>query len=388
MKTKFLLVALLAAFLGSSVAVAQYEDDAYLTPSQVKKLKEREEKEHLEYLKRKAEKRKKLEEERAARLLQLKKEETYESDLIDYYNRRGKGWEGISSEEMEANLDRLEGEKRPRTNGKYSKRIKRFHSDNTVVLRDADVYIVDDVRYNPWTDSYYGYDDYNNVSINISFGYRPWRDWGYPYPYYRYYGYYYPWYDSYWDFWGYPRHHYWGWGGPYYGYDYWGGYYYRPYRPHYFYDYSYGYDYYGYGGYYSTPKTHSYTGRSGYGSNNNIRGRYSSDGSSLGSRYGQDYGRTLDRYRSGNDPNYNSGRGGVYRNSGRSGATDYNRGSNYGSYENRSRSSYDYYNRSGSSSSSSNSSSVRSSSSGSSNSSSGGGNHNSGSGSGGGRGRR
>lgn len=209
---------------------ANAQDDAYLTPSRAKELRKKEAAEQAAL-------RKRMEEKRAAEMARREKARAeYQEDVKDWYNRRDMK---VTIEEMEQNLDQLDGRTDARTakGGKYSNRLRRFdrpNGDRIVLNNVSQVYMLDDYDYyDPWTNSYYGRDWDNGVNIIINQG-SPWRygwDYGYgrlgnPY-YYGYYGYYTPW-DSYWyDPWYYGgSRYYWGfgrpWGGYYAG---WGGYY-------------------------------------------------------------------------------------------------------------------------------------------------------------------
>lgn len=241
-----ILVMTLAALLVSPV-VGSAQDAAYITPSKARELRKEEDKKRAELEKVRAAQRaqrdaedKQREEER------LRAQEEYENNVSDWYNRRPSE---LSSEEMERNLDRLDGSRgdaRKGQGGKYSQRIRRFSSDNdnVVVLRDVDrVYILDDMQYDYWSDSYYGRDWDRGVNISINVGpYWGWDRWSYYRPWYRhFYSWSYPWYDPWYDPWYYPSawrwhrpHHHWGWGwtyspwyGGHYGYNhgYWHGYY-------------------------------------------------------------------------------------------------------------------------------------------------------------------
>lgn len=281
-------------FLGLGLMIAAPEvafaqDDAYMTPSRAKELREKLAKERAEADKKRAAERakreqRKIEEQKARE----KRSAQYAEDVDDWYNRRQMK---VTVEEMERNLDELEGrptrerdrdsyrdydddDRRTYRGGKYSQRLRRFSDDSDViVLENVDrVYVLNDMDYNPWTNSYYGRDWHNGVNISINVGpyypyyssrwWRPSYSWGRWYdpwyydPWYYDPWYYDPWYRSSWH-WGYhyPRYYGWGWG------------YTSPWRGSYYSGYWNGYHdaYYGSGYYvpvYGTRRTYSSHGRS------------------------------------------------------------------------------------------------------------------------------
>lgn len=350
-------------------------DDAYLTPSQARKMREKKEAERLEALK----KRQQILAEREA------EEAKYQNEVTDWYNRRGMK---VTVEEMEDNLDRLDGAsgtKRPR-GGEYSKRLRRFHKDDKLVLTGVDkVYIVDDMEYDAWSDRYYGYDDHANVNIYVDASARPryYGSWGYRSPYYYdryYYRNLYPWYDSWYDPWYYGWDGF-GWGWSYYGYynpwrhRYYGGYgssYYNGYYDGY-YDRYYGGYYGGYSHSYSVPRRNysSYGRSAGSASYNSYSRTY---GESLGTGNVRSYGsggdvRSYDSYNNRSSRSYDSGNSRSYDDSRRGRISSPSRSEWGRSYDTNTRSSSDYRRsddrgssyRSGSSGSSGNSSSSSSS---------------------------
>lgn len=220
---------------------AMAQDDAYLTPSRAKTLQAKEKAEREARIKI-------LEERKAAEEAKRQRARVeYENDVNDWYNRRDME---LTEDEMEENLDRLDGvDRQPSLSGKggkYSQRLRRFSGDNAnvIVLHNVDrIYVVDDYDYDPWSNSYYGRDWDNGVNITINYG-SPWS-WGYPYygrwmyPYdYRFYSpwvaWSYPWYDGWYRPWYSDP---WYYGPNYYS---WG---YRPWRPYHYGGY--------YGGYWS-----------------------------------------------------------------------------------------------------------------------------------------
>ena len=231
------------ALLGASAGFAQ--DGAYMTPSKA-----------AEYRQEQA----KAQKERAAKLAEQRAKQKAEYDRIlkeqeevsDWYNRRDMT---VTVEEMQKNLDKIDGKDSLARGGKYSSMLRRFNSD-AVVLDNVDkVYVLNDMDYDPWTESYYGRDYGSGVNIVINT--NPWGYYNRPY-YGRYYGGYYGgWYDPwYYDAWAwrspyfypkyYPGAYYgwydpwydpfyygigsgafgygWGWGYPYGGYGYYGSY--------------------------------------------------------------------------------------------------------------------------------------------------------------------
>lgn len=230
----------LAAMLLGGVATAQ--DNAYLTPSKAKELRQKEEQARNQRI---AQRKAQREQQKA----EYERLQTEQEQVSDWYNRRDMK---VTIEQMEDNLDQLDGtvDRRPR-GGKYSQRMRRFgDNSNTIVLNNVDrVYILDDMDYDPWTNSYYGRDWRSGVNIHIntypyygsSWRYGRWYDpWSYgrwydPWYYYGgwydpwyYGGVYDPWYRSRWrdpwyygGGWGYTY----GWGAPSYSHGYWHGYY-------------------------------------------------------------------------------------------------------------------------------------------------------------------
>lgn len=323
-RLQLLLVALLAFASSAFAQQTRYEDDVYLTPKKARELRAL-----------RAQEERRMQERLAAQRAQQKAEqEQYQKQLSDWYNRRDMQ---VTISEMEQNLDELQ-DVTPRTakGGEYARRLRRFHSDDQIVLEGVDrVYILDDLDYDSWSDSYYGYDNYNGVSIIINN-----NRWGSPY-YYNHWGRpyhhsFYPWYDRWYG------HYYGGWYGSPWGYDpFYYNHWYAPYyhRPFGWYgggyhDYNHGY----YHGYYDGYYGGYYGGNYGY-----VRpsAKYNKSGRGIGNvtRQGtQTYGRALgrsDRYESGS-----------YRSSGRNNGYDRNASSNrsYGT----SRSSETYNRNSGS----------------------------------------
>ena len=343
---------IVAMSLVSVNVVAQNDfDDAYLTPSQARKMREKKEAERIEALKKRQQA---LAEREAA-------EAKYQNEVTDWYNRRGMK---VTVEEMEDNLERLDGTSGSKQSkgGEYSKRLRRFHKDDKLVLTGVDkVYIVDDMEYDAWSDTYYGYDDNANVNIYIDAGTRPryYGSWGYRYsPYYYdryYYRHYYPWYDSWYDPWYYGWDDFrWGWGG-YYGYynpwryRYYGGYgssYYNGYYDGYYDRYYGGY----YGGYYNsypvTRRNYSSYGRSAGSASYNTHSR--TYGESLGTGNVRSYGsggdvRGYDGYNTRNNRSYDTGNSGSYGNNSRGYDTSTPSRSEWGrAYDTNTRSSSDY----------------------------------------------
>lgn len=264
----------LAALLLSGAAIAQ--DNAYLTPSKAKEFRQKEEQERI----RRIEQRKAQREREKAEYARLLSEQ---EQVSDWYNRRDMK---VTIEQMEDNLDRLDGttERRPR-GGKYSQRMRRFGENaNSIVLNNVDrVYILDDMDYDPWTNSYYGRDWGSGVNIHIN-----------TYPYYGYSWRYGRWYD--------PWYYYGGWYDPwYYGgvYDPW---YRSRWRDPWYYGGGWGYSYgwsapsYDYG--YDYGYRHGYYDGSHYGSGSTPTRRYNPYGRTAGSYvqrnsgYGNNLGRT------------------------------------------------------------------------------------------------
>lgn len=259
-----------ALLMAGGVATAQ--DDAYMTPSKAKVIRQKQQKERSERIA-------KLEAQRQRQKAEYEKMQSEQEKVSDWYNRRDMK---VTIEEMEDNLDELEGTATRRAKGgKYSQRLRRFgNNSDAIVLNNVDrVYIVDDLDYDPWTNSYYGRDWNSGVNININ-----------TYPYYgprygaawRYNRWYDPWYYGGW----YDPWYYGGW------YDPW--YYSRWYDPWYYggrwgFSYTWGYPSYGYShGYW-----HGYHDGSYYAPTRQSR-RYNS------------YGRASGRYREGNYDNYGS----------------------------------------------------------------------------------
>lgn len=204
-------------FLWASLGTtfAQVMDDAYKTPAQIRKERAERQKEYKEYIVRQAEQNKELKARYEAEQTQA---QAFYDSVTDWYNRKGMT---VSIAQMESNLDKLENNRSATVlqGGEYTKRLRRFHSRDGIVLTGVDkVYVLDDMRYDPWSDSYYGYDNYSrvNVSINYGYPYSPYG-WGSPYSWGPYYGYY-PWYNYGWGYgrwydpWYYNR-----WYGPYWG---------------------------------------------------------------------------------------------------------------------------------------------------------------------------
>ena len=317
----------------------QVADDAYRTPSRAKQERVVRDKENKARAERMQEKYRR---EEAKRAWEAKIMEARQDSLEDWYNRRAMR---VTVEDMEENLDRIDGDRSAKGGGKYAQRLRRFHDGNRLVIDDVDrVYVLDDMDYDPWTDSYYGYDRRSNVNISINYGFPRYRyGWG------GYYGRaYYGWYDPWWG----PRHA--GWYDPWYDpwyspwytawYDPWYGGYHGYYSPAWGSSYYWG-GWYGPGyvvnNYYYTPRKCSRHGRSvaNYGRNAQIN-----------DRYGRALGRSADRVDA-----WNNGYGNTRSNVSRS--------SNRRTYDQPTRRSWDngFGNRSGSSVSRSSNSSTRSS---------------------------
>lgn len=304
---KWIIMAVVSLTTLSAVAQNDFTDDAYLTPSQARKLREKKEAEYRE-----------MQKTRAERLAQRKAEEDkYRSELTDWYNRRDMK---VTIEEMEDNLDRIdEGGSSRVKGGEYSRRLRRFHDDNTVVLQGVDrVYIVDDADYDPWYDSYYGYDSYSNVSIHISTGPQLYYGWRYRSPYYRSYAY--PWYDGWYGGWyggWYDPFYYDRWYPGYYGYyGYYSPWYHRPYYGGWYGSYNYGYSHGYYNGYYdSYYGGYAYsTPRRNYSSGGRGAGTYQGDAyNTYGRGLGRNSGNTYREYNNSNNTrserNWGNGRG-------------------------------------------------------------------------------
>lgn len=239
---KWMLVMAMGAFLAAPVALAQ--DDAYVTPSRAREIRKKELREQELARQRRNERiseieRQKQEAERA----EAEKRNQYANDVDDWYNRRNMD---VSTDEMEQNLDKLDGKsngKKPL--GKYGQRLRRFSDNDDIIVLDSSsrIYVIDDFDYyDPWTSSYYGRDWDSGVNVIINYG----PSWGYyprSYGWGGYYSWSYPWYDSWYDPWFDPWYRYdpcyrynpwyrydpwyyggWGWRHPrYYG-GYWGGY--------------------------------------------------------------------------------------------------------------------------------------------------------------------
>lgn len=239
-----LILGMMIALFGAGVAMAQ--DGAYMTPSKADALR----KEQV-----------KAQKEREAKLAELRAKQQAEYDRIlkeqeevsDWYNRRDMT---VTVEEMQKNLDKMDGRKSAPKGGKYSRLLREFNGD-AVVFNNVDrVYVLDDMDYDPWSNSYYRRDSRSGVNITINT--NPWSYYGRPYyggyyggwyapwyydswtwhsPYFypnrypgAYYGWYDPWYDPFYYGIGFGSFSYgWGWGYPYghYGYygSYWDGYY-------------------------------------------------------------------------------------------------------------------------------------------------------------------
>ena len=321
-------------------AYAQY-DDIYVTPEQNKTWQK-------DYKEKEAEREKQREEERKRRAAQAKKE-AYLYDAvdengfseyeIDAYNRRnGAEWDGESARRDDDRKLKVKAKKKKKAPGRYANRIRRFHSDDAIVIVEGDrVYIIDEDGYcggDGW-----GYDDYDDTTVNIFVGvgsgwggyprfgfswydswFDPWYDpwfsaWYDPfYPYYR--RHYRPWY---WSPWGWGS---WGWGrspwrdGYHWGYNdgFWDGYYWGSSGGHYYDPYS--------GSYYRQPRAYSQGRRSSevYGARHN-QGRYERGGSVSSS------GRRSDAYEA---PSRNRYARGNYWTSSESRVTDNTYENNYG----------------------------------------------------------
>lgn len=222
---QWIMTAGVLAMLGGVSAQAQ--DDAYMTPSRAREWRQQEEARKAKAKAERAELERKYQEE-------SKKYRQDREAVSDWYNRRDMK---VTIEEMEQNLESLDRGDTPR-GGKYSQRLRRFGgSSDVLVLENVDrVYVLDDMDYDPWSGSYYGYDHSSGVNITIntfpSYGgyyghyYNGWYDryrgFGYPYYGYRGYRYYDPWYYGGWDSY-YAYHRPWRYG--YYGAGYWDGYY-------------------------------------------------------------------------------------------------------------------------------------------------------------------
>lgn len=303
---KFITYATMLAMLGGMTVQAQ--DDAYMTPSKAREWRQKKQARLEKERKERAERQLQWEEEN-------KKYEQERKEAIDWYNRRDMK---VTIEDMENNLDEIEGEGTPR-GGKYSQRLKRFGSNsnsNVLVLENVKrVYVMDDMDYDPWTGSYYGRDWNSGVNITIN-----------TYPYYG--SYYNRWYDGYWGF-GYPYYRY-----PYYHYGYYGyrGYWdYDPwfrggfYGGYYGYHRPWSYGYYGagyYDGYYDGLYSSRYYSRRSYNAYGRSSGAYY-DRTSRSAQYGRALGQNSAYSRS-NNGYYNRN-----TNSRSIGNRDYNRSRSY-----------------------------------------------------------
>ena len=260
-----------------SVGTAMAQDGAYMTPSKAEQIRK-------EQAQAQKEREAKLAERRAQQQAEYDRILKEQDEVSDWYNRRDMT---VTVEEMQRNLERMDGKDSLSANqgGKYSRLLREFNGE-TVVLDNVDkVYVLNDMDYDPWTRSYYGYD--NRSGVNITINTNPYGYYGYGRPYYGgYYGrpYYGGYYGGWYDPWYYDA---WTWRSPYFyrnwypGSYYYGGWYDPWYDPFYYgigfgafsYGWGWGYPYRGYG-YYGSYWNGYYDGA--YYANRNIR--YNSNG--------------------------------------------------------------------------------------------------------------
>ena len=213
-----------------SVGTAMAQDGAYMTPSKAEQIRK-------EQAQAQKEREAKLAERRAQQQAEYDRILKEQDEVSDWYNRRDMT---VTVEEMQRNLERMDGKDSLSANqgGKYSRLLREFNGE-TVVLDNVDkVYVLNDMDYDPWTRSYYGYD--NRSGVNITINTNPYGYYGYGRPYYGgYYGrpYYGGYYGGWYDPWYYDA---WTWRSPYFyrnwypGSYYYGGCYDPWYDPFYF----------------------------------------------------------------------------------------------------------------------------------------------------------
>lgn len=249
MRTNKLMLLTCSIFFSGILAFAQnvdpYADDVYYTKEDAKKEQIKAEK-AKELRIQQYKKMQEREEARRAQQFNLQDQLNRSSeDAIDAYNRRTspdvKDSILSSAQEAPIELSTYQSSRKRKTYGRYSDRLRRFHSDDAVIINADKVYLVTD-------DGLMHYEDYNsyygngNIYVNVYtyedpwvYYYDSWYPWyTYPHRYYRNHRFYYggyrwrfwydPWYDPYWygSYYGYYPGYY-GWGGYHNGY--WDGYY-------------------------------------------------------------------------------------------------------------------------------------------------------------------
>ena len=194
--------AITALVASTATAFAQY-DDTYITPKQnktrqaeLKKLDQERAKERARerelYLKQEAEK---------AYYNTPVDDRGFTDYEIDAYNRRDNNSYSPLSQQQKKQT-KLAKRKRTAPKGKYADRLRRFHSDNAIVLVDAgQVYIISDDDY----DSYYDEDSYYyggspSVNFYIYGGYSALNSYACSS---------YPWYDPWYSYWANPWYYSW-----------------------------------------------------------------------------------------------------------------------------------------------------------------------------------